>query len=237
MKHPGKIFTVCLALAGGTVAFAADPAPAEQEMLKIFNLAQAAQAAGEHAAALQGFLRVKQSYPDDVRVRAKVIQEYAALGKAQELDAEVKALYAFHAGLTKEAQQKFAFFCREQFSAGQRKVLVHEHFELEGVHAIKYAFTVFDATGQKRDFTLSLGPADSATEAARAVGSLGRQERLFHLDGYYADGEHRAYGFFEGEPKYEVVKQQVVQILEGTWKPLSDTRPATNDAPVTLPTK
>jgi len=196
-------------------------------LLAVYNKAQEAQTAGDHAAALKGFLTVRQNCPTDWRTRTKVIQEYAAAGKTKERDAEIAALYAFRLTLPPEIQSNKTDFCREQFTANKRKVMVYEYFELQGERALKYAFHVLKRNGMETDFKISLGSYETTTEAARSSGDLGAHERLFHLDGYFAD-EHRTYTFFKGEPDYDLVRQMFIEILEGKRRHISRSYSTTN---------
>ena len=223
-----------IALLSGATAFGNEAAPSEGEVLKIYNAAQTAQSAGKHEEALNGFLTVKEHYPDDWQTRTKIIQEYSALGRLKERDAEITALYAFRSELPKEYQTELPLFVREQFSPGKRKLMALEYFTLQGDRAIKYSFVVLDETGKRQEFKITLGSYDTTTQIARETGSIGNNERLFHLDGYFADGEHRTYGFFKGEPEYDGIRKMVVEILEGTIQHVSGTKPTEGEAEVEI---
>ncbi|MGD8912536.1 MAG: hypothetical protein PVI97_19655 [Candidatus Thiodiazotropha sp.] len=223
-----------IALLSSAAAFGNELSPSEQEVLKIYNAAQTAQSAGKHEEALKGFLTVKKYYPDDWRTRAKIIQEYSALGKLNERDAEITALHAFRSELSKESQSELSLFVREQFIAGKRKLMALEYFALQGDRAIKYSFVVLDKTGKRQEFKITLGSYDTTTQVARETGSIGENERLFHLDGYFAGGEHRTYGFFKGEPKYDDIRKMVVEILEGKVRHVSGTKPTEEGTEVEL---
>ena len=151
MKYMNKIITCLFAVAFSSLPVAGEEIPSEQELLTTYNKAQEAQTAGQHNAALKGFMIVKKHYPDDWRTRAKIVQEYSVLGKKKERDVEIAGLYAFRAKLPKESQSNIAFFCREQHRANQRKLMVLEYFSLQGERAIKYSFLVLDKEGSLRD--------------------------------------------------------------------------------------
>ena len=216
----------------GTITFGKEvpPSEQEQEVIRIYNAAQEAQNAGRHENALKGFMTVKKHYPDNWRARAKIVQEYSALGRDKERDAEIAALYAFRSALPEEARSDLPFFCREQFTTRKRKLMVFEHFALQGNRAIRYSFVVLDETGERQDFEITLGSYDTTTQIARDTGSISENERLFHLDGYFADGEHRTYAFFKGEPEYDDVQKMVVEILDGKMKAISGMKPASEGA-------
>lgn len=225
MKTTARIICFTLLICAASLR-AADTAPSEQELLAIYNKAQASQTAGDHEAALKGFLAVKKHEPDDWRTRAKIVQEYSALGLKKERDKEIEDLYAWRNAQPKETQADLPYFVREQFSVGQRKLMVLEHFTMQGERPVKQAFIVLDNTGKKREFTISLGSYDTTTDAARVLGTIKADERLYHLDGYFDGGVHKTYSFFKGEPKYDEIRQMVVQILEGKLQAVSGMKPA-----------
>ena len=223
-----------IALFSGAAAFGNEAPPSEQEVLKIYNAAQTAQSEGKHEEALKGFLNVKKHYPDDWRTRAKIIQEYSALGKMDERDAEITALYEFRSEQPEGVQSEMPFFCREQFTTANRKLMVFEYFAPQGDKAVKYSFVVLDVKGMQQDFKISLGSYDTTTQVARETGSISKDERLFHLDGYFASGEHRTYGFFKGEPKYDDVRKMVIDILDEKMKAISGMKPTAKGVEVEI---
>ena len=103
----------------------------------------------------------------------------------------------------------------------QTKVMVMEWFELEGERAVRYAFHILDDKG-KSTRRISLGSYDVTTQIARELGEIGKDARIFHLDGY-TPGKHATYGMFKKEPTYEETRAMVVKVLKDEMKPLSRT--------------
>ena len=163
-----------------------------------------------------------------------MIQEYQALGKTKERNAQRDALLALRKKGKIESLDQKELYCRDQFSVGTNRVMTLEYFDLKGDRAVRYSFMVLDATGKKNMFKISLGSYDYMTKFLRAKGDLKKNERSFHLDGYFPDGEHRTYGFFTGEPEYDSVRVMVIEILEGKRKKISGMKPTAEGADIHL---
>ena len=210
-----KAMCLCIALFFSLLAFTEEP-PSPNDLIDIYNQAQKAQLEGRHQEALKGFLTVKKHWPTDWQTLVKVIQEYSALAMLQARDTEIAALYAFRATLP-EKDQKPAY-CREQIPLGKQNLVVLEYFELQGEYPIKYKFYILDEAEKIQDFHFSLGSYGYTTRMAHAAGTLPKKDRLFHLDGYFPESEHRTYGFFINEPDYDIVRQMIIDILQGKLK-------------------
>lgn len=185
-----------------------------------YNLGQHFQTRGDHPRSLKYFQAVVALAPDDWHARAKCIQEHQALGQTAERDAQLTALRE----LRKQGKVPSPFFVREQFTEAGEKVMVFEHFELEGPRAVRYRFEVLDATGKDTRRTLSLGSYAFTNDAFKELGSVPSGVRVFHLDGYFPDSSHQTFAFFNGEPSYEDTRALVVEVLHGRLKPASETR-------------
>ncbi|WP_205525745.1 tetratricopeptide repeat protein [Pyxidicoccus trucidator] len=182
-----------------------------------YNLGLHFQLAGKHARALEHFQAASLKAPEDWRILAKLVQEHQALGQRAERDARLVALRR----LKQRGGVDSPFFVREQFQEAGQKVMVFEHFELEGERAVRYRFEVISADGESIQRTLSLGSYDftNAVTQNRTPGV-----RLFHLDGYFPDNSHQTFAFFNGEPSYDDTRELIVEVLRGERKPVSGTR-------------
>ncbi len=190
-----------------------------------YSVGQVYQNMGKHDESLAHFLTAARLDPLNWRARAKIIQEYQALGRIEERDKARADLFALRKKGEIEPLSRAKFYCRDQFSAADKKVMVLEYFELEGDRALKYAFLILDKAGRKKQFEISLGSYEVTNAIFREQGDLKEGERVFHLDGYFAGGEHRTYGFFTGEPGYDVVRAIVVEILQGKRPAIGATIP------------
>ena len=186
------------------------------------NVGQIHQNRGKHKEALAAFERALEIDPKNWRYRAKLVQLYQALGRIEDRDHQRAVLV----DQWREDEIDQPHFCREQFEVAGRRVQVYEHFELEGPRALRYAFIVLKPDGREADFRVTLGSYDITTQIAREQGDVGKDERIFHLDGYYSGGEHRTFGMFKKEPSYEETRGYVVEVLKDQVKPLSSSKPA-----------
>jgi tetratricopeptide (TPR) repeat protein len=185
------------------------------------NVGQIYQNRGKSADALAAFQKAVEAAPEDWRFRAKLVQLYQALGKTEERDHERAVIR----DLWDEDKVDQPHFCREQFEVAGKKVQAYEHFELAGDRPVRYAFLVLKPDGQRPDFKITLGSYEMTTRIARERGTIGKDERMFHLDGYYADGSHRTFGMFRKEPSYEETRVRVVEVLKGKLKAKSSSTP------------
>ncbi|GMU08489.1 tetratricopeptide repeat protein [Corallococcus caeni] len=183
-----------------------------------YNIGQAFQNHGDHERALAHFQAAAQAMPEDWRTLAKLVQEHEALKQLKERDAARAKLVK----LNDEGKVDSPFFVREQFQEGTAKVMVAEHFKLEGDWAVRYVFYVETpgTNGTPVRWRLSLG-SYAFTNELRPPGVT---ERTFHFDGYEEDDSHLTFAFFRGEPSYEDTRELAVAILRGEVKPVSGTR-------------
>lgn len=190
----------------------------------LYNGGLAAYLAGRFKRAAELWEGSRKLDPGDLKVLAKLVQAWQALGDSKKRDAARKELFQRRAALPEEERRKEARYCREQFAAGpegaKEQVMVFEYYELAGPRAVRYQFSVVQDGEEVRRY--SLGSYDLTTEYARASGQIGKDERMFHLDGYSGDGRHhQTYGLFRKEPTYEETRAMVVEILEKKRKPSS----------------
>lgn len=193
----------------------------------LFNGGMAAFASKDFQTALDLWKQMKEVEPADWHLRAKLIQAYQALGKTAERDAERAELFAmWNKGEPKELKEQDEY-CREQFEVNGQKVMVFEQFELKGDRALRYVFSILDATEQAEAWRISLGSYKFTNAVWRETTKPKPKEgeRLFHLDGYFKSGTHATYGMYHPEPTYDETRAFVVKILEGKDKPVSATIP------------
>jgi tetratricopeptide (TPR) repeat protein len=178
----------------------------------LYNAGLSAYLSGQFAEAATYWAQLKNLVPQDFGVRAKLVQVYEALQDHSARDTERAELFALRSQVKGE-QAELARYCRDQFQVASFQVQAFEHFDLVGEMAVRYTFYIFHKGEQKPAFTLSLGSYAATNEYMRERGELQPHERLFHLDEYRPNGQHRTRGFFKNEPPYDVVKTAVVDIL------------------------
>lgn len=105
-------------------------------------------------------------------------------------------------------------FNREHFDVAENKVIASQFFELQGKFAARYHFRVFRPGASPPTIIYSFGSYPFTNTVAREAGTLGANERLWHLD-RYENSKHMLIGFHKHELGYEEVKKLVTaQILK-----------------------
>jgi tetratricopeptide (TPR) repeat protein len=187
----------------------------------LFNGGLAAYLAGKPAKAAEGWERLREQKPEDHQLLAKLVQAYQAAGNLEKRNASRETLLAARAKLPAEERSKGPSYCRDQFSVKGRRVMACENFEMSGDRAIRYRFSVLNDEG-KEEYFIPLGSYDITTDLAREAGQIGRDDRLFHLEGSYEGGSvHRTFGMFRKEPAYDEIRKMVVEAIDGQRKPVS----------------
>jgi tetratricopeptide (TPR) repeat protein len=181
----------------------------------LYNIGLSAYLSGQFAEAAIYWRRLKAQVPQDLQVRAKLVQVYEVLQNFSDRDAERDELLALYSQ-RKADRNTPDRYCRDQFTVGDRAVQAFEHFELDGDMAKRYTFYIFRAGEGKPEYFISLGSYAATNQYMRERGMLQPDERLFHLDEYRAGGAHRSLSFYKSEPPYNVVKSAVQDILRQT---------------------
>jgi len=171
--------------------------------------------------ALKAWLAYRTLAPDDWRGRAKLVQAYQATGNIKARNDERAELIRLWEKGEDVDLRKQATFCREQVIEANRRVFVLEHFHPGGENMVVYSFEV--RAPDTEDYRISLGSYEGTNQVGWETGSRPRSVRLYHLD-LYRPKLHETYGFYEGQPSYETVRENVMSILAGEAKPISSTR-------------
>ncbi|MBN1809404.1 MAG: tetratricopeptide repeat protein [Planctomycetes bacterium] len=190
-----------------------------------YNMGLAWQMDGKPAKAEAPFLKAAALRPEDDQALSKLVQVYEATGETSKRDAQLHAIYALYESGKAPVLSRRGFFGRDQFETAGTKVMVFEHFALQGPFGVKYVFYVMNRDGVTPRYRLSLGSYDYTNAACKELGTVESGKRLYHLDGYYPDGMHATYGFFQGEPPYGETKATVCRIVSGEQQALSSSGP------------
>ena len=179
---------------------------------------------GDYPSAIDSFKHALQLQPDEWHNLSGLMRAYTLAGMVPERNALRKHI----AELEHEGKLPPTFnYVFETFQAGDKKVEVAEFPQIQGFYGERYRFKVFNNAG-KQVFCVTL-ESDSLEQPAWAkqhpkeAAAGGRQ---FSLDGYASDS-HSTYGFYDDEPPYEQVREQVKQILAGTKHAMTRTNYAT----------
>jgi Flp pilus assembly protein TadD len=179
---------------------------------------------GDYPSAIDSFNHALQLRPDEWHNLSGLMRAYTLAGMAAERDALRKHI----AELEHEGKLPPTFnYVFDTFQAGDKKVEVAEFPQIQGFYGERYRFKVFDSAG-KLVFcvTLESDSLEQSTWAKQHPKEAAAGGRQFSLDGYASDS-HSTYGFYNGEPPYEQVREQVKQVLAGTKHAMSKTNYAT----------
>jgi len=171
---------------------------------------------GEHLAAVKKLAEVA---PENEYALGRLLVAGANAGRSDEAAGYRKKLIELH-GQGKTASDTFD---RETFMVGKSRVVAREFYKLEGPRAVRYKFDVKPPEGP--GFAISLGSYETTTLFARQSGSIKADERIFHLDWYGPEGEHRTYGMYAKEPTYEATRKSVRENLENKLEAISGFKP------------
>ncbi|WP_026941154.1 tetratricopeptide repeat protein [Hellea balneolensis] len=191
-----------------------------------YNLGQLYQNAKQHELALKQFEKVVKLDPNEWQAIQKLVQENEALNNFSARDSAIESIYELWRENENKELREQNFFIREQSELENGKLFVLEYFELSGERARKFVFKLQDEQTGDILFDVSLGSYDSTTAVSRALGEIGADERIYHLDGYSPNGSHYTYAFFDAMPTYEVVKEMALKKLANENKSISSTIPS-----------
>lgn len=191
----------------------------------MWNLGLASASAQLHEKALTYWQRYYKLRPEDWRALPKLIQTYQALGRIRERDIWLNTLFELRQSAQGDEWKERPYFCREQFLVNGRLIMAFQYFEPVGERMKFYFFSVVGDDG-KEQFYISLGSYDFTNKASREMGLLKENQRAYHLDGYYANGGHKTFGFLHRAktPAYDEIRPVVVKILKGEIRPVSSSQ-------------
>jgi tetratricopeptide (TPR) repeat protein len=188
----------------------------------LFNAGLAAFLSKDFVVAADLWTRLKVLDADDWRARAKLVQAYQALGRTTEREVERAELFALWKSGKNEDLSKQSEYCREQLEVNGTRLMVFEHFEFKGERPVRYVFDVLKDDGKASGNSYSLGSYEATNRMWHETMKPRpkKEERLFHLDGYFPNG-HATYAMIAGEPSYDETRDMVMKIVAGQLKPAS----------------
>lgn len=190
----------------------------------LYNLGLMNYLAEDFDAAIKHWKNLQTLNPDDWRVREKLVQAYWGAGDKKAANLEIAQLReARNSKKYKELAEKEFFIC-DQFQIGKVRAFVIEYYELKGERPLAWKF-LLRSGDEDLDHRFSVGSYPSATDFARAQGTIAPNERQYHLDGYWNDGSHATYGFYRNRPDYQDIRNAVQQIIKGEKQAMSSMTP------------
>ncbi|PYV76806.1 MAG: hypothetical protein DMG96_12935 [Acidobacteria bacterium] len=178
----------------------------------------------DYPSAIDSFQHALQLRPDEWHSLAGLMRAYTLAGMTPDRDALRK-----HIGeLEREGKLPPEFnYVFETFQVEGKKLEVAEFPQIHGFYGERYRFKLVNSAG-KLVFCVTL-ESDSAEQqrwAKQHPAEAAAGARHFSLDGYAADS-HSTYSSYDGEPAYERVREEVVQVIAGKKQPISKTNYAT----------
>lgn len=174
----------------------------------------------DYPSAIDSFKHALQLHSDEYHNLSGLIRAFTLAGMAPERDEVRKHISELeHAG---KLPDNFNYVF-ETFDAGDKKIEVAEFPKIQGYYGERYRFKVFNSAG-KEIFCVTL-ESDAleqpvwAKEHPKEAAAGGRK---FSLDAYASDS-HSTYGFYDGEPPYEQVREEAKQILAGKKQAITKT--------------
>ena len=172
----------------------------------------------DYPAAIDAFKHALQIQADEWHNISGLIRSYTLAGMTQERDELQKHI----ADLERDGKLPGNFsYVFETFPVGDRQVEVSKYPKISGFYGERYRFNVYNKDGTLV-FRVALESAELeqpnwAKEHKELAAAGGRR---FSLDGYSPEG-HYTYGFYDGEPEYPKLREEVEQVLTGKKPALS----------------
>jgi tetratricopeptide (TPR) repeat protein len=175
---------------------------------------------GDYPSAIDSFQHALQLRPDEWHNLSGLMRAYTLAGMTPERDALGKHIEELAHDGKLPPNFNYVF---ETFQATDKKVEVAKFPQIQGFYGERYRFKVFNSAG-KQVFCVTL-ESDSLEQPAWArqhPKEAAAGARRFSLDGYATDA-HSTYSFYDGEPSYDQVRGEVLQVLAGKKQPVSKT--------------
>jgi tetratricopeptide (TPR) repeat protein len=172
----------------------------------------------DYPAAIDAFKHALQIRADEWHNISGLIHTYTLAGMTQERDELQK-----HIGeLERDGKLPDNFsYVFETFQVENQQVEVSKYPKITGFYGERYRFNVYN-----RDGTLVFRVALESAELEQPRWAKEHKElaaaggRKFSLDGYSPEG-HYTYSFYDGEPEYPKLREEVEQVLTGKKPALS----------------
>lgn len=166
----------------------------------------------DYPSAIDSFKHALQLQPDEYHNVSGLIRAYTLAGMAPERDELRKHIADLEQAGKLPADFNYVF---ETFDAGDKKVEVAVFPKIQGYYGERYRFKVFNSAGKQiYCVTLESDELEQPNWAKEHPKEAAAGGRGFSLDGYASDS-HSTYSFYNGEPPYEQVREEVKQILAG----------------------
>jgi tetratricopeptide (TPR) repeat protein len=167
---------------------------------------------------------VAQSNPDDWQAAALLARAYAATGDNKARDAAMAHMLELHQkGVTPSNMQAYIL---ERIKLGDNTLLIRPSLVPWGPYKVYFLGQLLNAQGEIfLRMTLESSDSDQILFAQQHPKEAAAGLRLFSMDGYQQTGPntqtHMTFGFYTGEPSYDVVREKFLAIAEKKQTPIS----------------
>jgi tetratricopeptide (TPR) repeat protein len=169
--------------------------------------------------AVQYAEKARQLDPSNWKVHTTLVAAYAAAGKKEQRDQEREILRKLHADPHAPDAMQTSGFLLEMFPVKQYRVEAVEYFKPVGKFHVYYRFLIRNAQGKRvwqidaesNDFDQSSWANAHPDEAAAG-------KRQFQLAGQEGDARSD-YHMFSGLPDYDLIRAQVVGVIQEQTTP------------------
>lgn len=158
---------------------------------------------------------------------------YAETGQKQKRDAEIAHLVDLHKRAVSPQIARLQQFLLERIPTANGSIRIWYSLEPWGQYKTYIFSRVYDKTGQQiLRITLESSDFDQPLFAKQHPDLAAQGVRLFSLDGYGQAQKlpnggstftHMTFGFYNGQPAYDSIRERMIQIAEGQGKPVSKT--------------
>ncbi len=197
--------------------------PKEQNTL--FYAGVAAERLNNAQDAIGFYTALLDTYPNDWQTMERLIVLYSSDNQTELRDKYRSRLYKLWQSQSDPELSERSIFLLDKFETEQSLVYVFNAFKMEGLTPILYKFDIYQPKERPLkdgpSKVISLGTYEKTNQKSKAVGEIGPNDRLFHLDGYLPDGSHDTYDYYKYEPSYDQTKFVVLDILANRKLPLS----------------
>lgn len=166
----------------------------------------------DYAAAINAFKHALQIQADEWHNISGLIHAYTLAGMTQERDELEKHIEE----LEREGKLPDTFsYVFEAFQVSNQQVEVSKYPKIAGFYGERYRFNAYN-----KDGTLVFRVALESAQLEQPLWAKEHKElaaaggRKFSLDGYSSEG-HYTYGFYDGEPEYAKLREEVEQVFTG----------------------
>lgn len=195
--------------------------------------AECALDAGDAAYALAQVQPAVEDKPGNWQERMLMARAYAEMHDAAKRDAELQSLAESYASGKHAKLNTVQVFLVERVPLPNGRLDLYYSLTPWSRYNIYEMARVYDATGlQVERITLESGDFDQPLWAKQHPDLAAKGMRVFSMDGYTeqsdANGQHTqthaTFGFFDGRPTYDTVRDKMVTIATGKVGPMSRTQ-------------